>query len=79
MMTTPTPDYPWQMVGTDLFDLNGTNYLLVTDYFSRYPEVIKLTSSAIITALKSMFSRHGIPEIVRSDNGPQYSSDHFAE
>ena len=79
LMTTPTPDYPWQMVGTDLFDLNGTNYLLVTDYFSRYPEVIKLTSSAVITALKSMFSRHGIPEIVRSDNGPQYSSDLFAK
>ena len=50
--------------------------------FLRYPEVIKLTSttsSAVITALKSIFSRHDIPEIVRSDNGPQYSSDLFAK
>ena len=36
------------------------------------------TSSAIITALKAVFSRHGLPEVVRSDNGPQYSSHEFA-
>ena len=54
----------------------------MNDYFLRYPEVIKLTSttsSAIISVLKSIFSRHGIPETVRSDNGPQYSSDLFAK
>ena len=32
---------------------------------------------SVISALKSVFSRHGIPEIVRSDNGPQYSSAEF--
>ena len=51
------------------------------DYFSRYPEVIKLTtttSAAVITALKSIFARYGIPEIVRSDNGPQFASQEFA-
>lgn len=56
-------------------------YLTVVDYFSRYPEVIQLkttTSQSIITALKSMFSRHGVPEILISDNGPQYSSQEFA-
>ena len=50
--------------------------------FSRYPEVIKMTSTtslSIITALKAMFSWFGIPEIVRSDNGPQFSSAEFAE
>ena len=30
-MTTPTPEYPWQMVGTDLFDPNGTTYLYIGD------------------------------------------------
>ncbi len=28
--------------------------------------------------MKGVFARHGIPEIVRSDNGPQYSSHEFA-
>lgn len=54
---------------------------LTVDYFSRYPEVQQLkttTSIAVISALKAVFSRHGIPEVVRSDNGPQFSSQEFA-
>ena len=50
------------------------------DYYSRYIEVAKLratTSKAVIQHLKSIFSQHGIPETVFSDNGPQYSSSNF--
>lgn len=81
LMTTNLPEYPWQVVGTDLFEKNGFHYLLTVDYFSRYPEVTRLattTSTAVISALKAVFARHGIPEVVRSDNGPQYSSHEFA-
>ena len=69
-------------MGTDLFELQGTKYLLVVDYISRYPEVTKLsstTSRSIITALKCIFSRHGIPSILMSDNGPQFSSNEMME
>ena len=82
LMPTALPEYPWQKIGTDLFSLNGSNYLLAADYFSRFPEVIKLTSTtsaSIISALKSIFSRYGIPEEVVSDNGPQYSSHEFRD
>lgn len=81
LLTTPLPEYPWQMIATDLFELQGKQYLLIVDYFSRYPEVARLTtttSAAVITAMKAVFARHGIPEMVRSDNGPQYSSHEFA-
>ena len=77
-MILQLPEYPWQVVGTDLFEIDGTPYVLTVDYFSRYPEVIQLTSTtsaAVIRALKSVFSRHGIPETV---HGPQYSSQEFA-
>ena len=82
LMPTELPDYPWQRVATDLFVLKGVTYVLIVDYFSRYPEVIKLTtttSQSVILAMKSVFSRHGIPEIVQSDNGPQYSSEEFSQ
>ena len=68
-------------MGTDLFEIDGTHYLLTVDYFSRYPEVRQLTttsSAAVISASKAVFAKHGIPETVRSDNGPQYSSHEFA-
>ena len=64
-------------MGSDLFHLNGVTYLLVVDYYSRYPEITKLsstTSESIIKALRSIFSRLGIPEVLISDNGPQYAS-----
>ena len=74
-------DYPWQTIGTDLFELKGHQYLLTVDDFSRYPEIAKLTtmSSVVISKLKNVFSQHRIPEIVRSDNGPQFSAQEFAE
>ena len=51
----------------------------MVDYFSRYPEIKKIssTTSDIIDALKTTFTRFGIPEIVQSDNGPQYASNEF--
>ena len=47
------------------------------DYYSRFPEVTELTittSQGVMNALHSIFARHGIPEILMSDNGAQYSS-----
>ena len=82
LLTTQLPDYPWQKAGTDLFMLNGATYLLVVDYYSRFPEVVQLqstTSQSVINALKAIFARYGIPEILLSDNGPQYSSTEFSE
>ena len=64
------------------FTLTGTCYLVVVDYFSRYPEVIQLRSTtlgSVVEALKAIFARYGIPETVVSDNGPQYASEEFSK
>ena len=64
LMPSPLPDYPWQVIGTDLFKLNGETYLLVVDYLLKYPEIARLTSTtslAVINVLKSLFARYGIP------------------
>ena len=81
LIPTPFPEHPWQKVATDLFELETADYLLVVDYFSRYVETTQTRktkkSAEIMKALKDNFARHGIPEELRSDNGPQYSSAEF--
>ncbi|UYV70775.1 K02A2.6-like, partial [Cordylochernes scorpioides] len=75
LMPSEFPIRPWQKVGMDLFYLNGRWYLIVCDYYSRYPEISllqNLTAKEVINRLKSIFARHGTPETVRSDNGPQF-------
>jgi len=80
LIPTELPSRPWQKLGSDLFEYKGATYILVVDYFSRYVEILKLsstTSASIIVALKTVFSRHGIPETIVTDNGPQHSSEEF--
>ena len=64
----------------DLFELNGQYYLIVVDYYSRWLETAQLmqtTPVAVMEHCKSIFARFGIPEVVLSDNGPQFSSREF--
>ena len=71
---------PWSVVGVDLFYMAGTNFMVVVDYYSNFPEIDKLQDTSTLTViqcLKRQFARHGVPEIVRSDNGPQFASFAF--
>ena len=66
-----------QVVGTDIFYVKKRPYLIVVDYFSKFIEVnylASLTAAETIRSLRSVFTRHVKPEIVRSDNGPQYDA-----
>ncbi|XP_028407548.1 uncharacterized protein K02A2.6-like [Dendronephthya gigantea] len=74
------PERPWSRVATDLFYWNGKDYAMVTDSFSGWIEITKLSnisSRAVIENLKEVFSRFRIPDVLYSDNGPQYSSEEF--
>ena len=82
LIPTKLPRRPWEKLASDLFELKGTPYIIVVDYFSRYIEIMKLTtttSASIISALKAIFSRHGIPDILITDNGPQYAAQEFSQ
>ena len=50
------------------------------DYYSKYPFVDKLPSTEYTTincCLKSLFAEQGVPVIIRSGNGPQFSINGF--
>lgn len=58
--------------------------MLISDYYTKYPFVRKIprgqcSSKTIIEMTKQIFSEHGVPTIVRSDNGPQYFSQEYRE
>ena len=81
---TPPPERPWQQLGADFMMFDGSEYLVIVDYYSKMPIVRKMltsqcNSAKTITVLKELFAEHGIPEEIRSDNGPQFASHLFAE
>lgn len=82
LIPTVMPQRPWQKLAADLMEIKKSQYLVVIDYYSRYIELTKLkdstTSKEVINHLKSIMARHGIPETMLSDNGPQFSSKAFS-
>ena len=72
-----TPELPWQKVGTYLFLWAGKYNMVTVYYTSSFFELDYLpntTSDMIFGKLKHHFARHGCPEYLISDNGPQYTS-----
>ena len=65
-------------VGMDILTFKGKDYLVVVDYYSKYPELLALpdkTASTIVEQCKSVFARHGIPVEIVSDNMPFLSNE----
>ena len=79
----PTPSHPWQMCATEIFTLEGVDHLVVGDFYSKMIFIWCIppgqsNANKVISQLKEMFSDHGIPKVLCSDNGPQYASAQFA-
>ena len=80
LVMNEVPERPYATVACDLFTIQGRDYLVTVDCYSTFIEVDNLTSTtskAVIAKLKQHFARHGIPDVVISDNGPQFSSEDF--
>ncbi|EGT46880.1 hypothetical protein CAEBREN_30086 [Caenorhabditis brenneri] len=77
-----TPERVWERVHVDYAGPeNGQYYLVAVDAKSKWAEVSIVKSiSGISTVrnLKEMFSQHGYPETIVSDNGTQFISKEFA-
>ena len=74
------PPHAWHTLGTDLFYCNKFDYLVIGDYFSKYLIIRRLPNSSTHTVIKELglvFTELGRPFVLRSDNGPCYSSREF--
>ena len=81
---TTLPEGPWEDLAIDLLGPlpSGHSILVVVDHYSRYYEYAIMTSTTavkVIDNLEEIFSRHGLPTTIKSDNGPQFRSEEFQE
>ena len=76
------PVTPWTKLGTDIFILDGVNYLLIVNYTSKFIVVQKLTSmtgKAVASHFKNIMNEYTWPCTIVSDNGPCYVSKEFCD
>lgn len=81
-------DKPWQMISSDLMgpfprSTKQNRYLLViSDYFTKFTLIFPLrqaTAKAVVRHMEEVILMYGAPQLVRCDNGTQYTSHEFRE
>ena len=81
-ITQELPPFPWHTLATDIFYWKRMDFLIVADVFSKYFLVRKLinsTSTAVCAEIATIVTELGLPHVIRSDNGPCYSSREFQQ
>ena len=77
----PWPSKPWFRRHVDhAGPFQGKLFLMVVDAHSKWIEalVVPSSSSAVTTeALRTMFTQHGIPNSIVSDNGSSFTNSEF--
>ncbi|XP_047494981.1 uncharacterized protein LOC125043071 [Penaeus chinensis] len=84
MQNSRLPAEPWSEVSIDFPSglPNNTYLLVIMDDYSKFPEVeiVNSTSAkAVLPKVDAVFARHVIPAILKSDNGPPFSSEDFCK
>ena len=85
LFMTPLPAEPWQLVAADIFGPlpSGEKVLVLKCLRSKWPEIKiflknqSTNAAGVIFAMEKMFTTHGIPDVVRTDNGPPFNGKCF--
>ena len=83
-MSTTIPAAPWYNLSADFLGLlhTGELILVVICDLSRFPEVEIVTSTAasiVIPKLDNMFARHGISEVLITNNCPPFNGSELTK
>ncbi|XP_029141787.1 uncharacterized protein K02A2.6-like, partial [Protobothrops mucrosquamatus] len=72
---------PWSRVHLDYAGpFQGQFFLILVDSHSKWLEVVPVSSTTTartIQVLRGIFATHGLPDVLVSDNGPQFTSCEF--
>ena len=78
----PVPEVAWDSLATDIFHVNNKNFILIVDYYSRFPVVCQIqfmTSRVLVKLFTEIFSEFGFPKSIVSDGTTQFTSQEFKE
>ena len=81
LLAKPRPTRPFQEIAIDFCTYGGQQFLVIVDCHTDWPEIIHMgkntTTYHLITALLDTFCRSGAPDVIWSDQGPQFMSHMF--
>ena len=77
----PRPTRPFQEIAVDYCSYAGRDFLVLVDMCTDWPDIVVMgsntTTPRLLTALKNEFCRSGVPDVLWSDQGPQFTSKLF--
>ena len=72
------PSRVFEAASADFFEYAGRTYLVYADRLSGWPFVTDMSHEAtarnLVSALREMFSYTGVPVVLRTDGGPQFTA-----
>ena len=74
------PKYPWSKVGIDLCRCKRKDWVVMVDCLTDFIEVSELQqtlATTVIFAIKQHVAPHGVPVVVHTHGGPQFTSQEF--
>ena len=67
-------------ISSDIFQFNGSKYLIIIDYYSSFPIIRQLngmSAATISNHFTSVLAQYGLPSMITVDFGSQYVSEKF--
>ena len=81
---TPTPEWPFQQIVMDLFNVGSFTYLARPDRLTRWLILYRIkpgqaVASRLISICREIFQTYGAPEELSTDVGPPFSAYSFQQ
>ena len=79
---SPSPDWPFQQICTDYFQLEHHSYLSIIDRYTAWLNIYHFlpgqsTSQTLIDTFRTLFTAYRVPAEISSDGGPRFIAHSF--